>query len=140
MKLLFISVWSTRKDLRNETFILNIGEEILIKINWSRCWKSVYILAILRDIEILFMSVWSIRIDLRNETFMLNIGERNSNKNGFLISYKTNEIFLLPLQGRKWLHKSSNSGTAGCIDISHWGHLAQPDSCDPNEKKFIFII
>ena len=32
MKLLFISVWSTRIDLRNETFILNIGEEIPIKI------------------------------------------------------------------------------------------------------------
>ena len=73
--MLFISLWSARIDLRNEIFILNIGEDILIKINESRCRKSVYISAILEHIEMFFISLWSARIDLRKETFILNIGE-----------------------------------------------------------------
>ena len=49
--------YNTRMDLRNEMFILNIGEEIAIKINQSRCWKSVYISAILKHMKLLFISV-----------------------------------------------------------------------------------
>ena len=73
MSILLISVWSTRIDLRNETFILNISEGIPIKIHWSRCWKSVYISAILQHMSILLISVWSTTIDLRNETFILKV-------------------------------------------------------------------
>ena len=75
MNIMFIPKWSTRIDLQNEIFILHISMEIQLKINWSRCWKAIYISAILKHKSVLFISVRSTRIDLHNETSILKVGE-----------------------------------------------------------------
>ena len=63
------------KERTNEISILNIGEEIPIKINWSRCWKCVYISAIVEHMKLKYKD-WSTKWDIHVEHRW-----RNSNKN-----------------------------------------------------------